>query len=85
MSLKNLAIKLRSTKCFREGILLFESMWNVLLAGPTGFGNMQRVQPGTALRGLRVDGWQVLVFEVLHDLLGQLCQHSFGQGLLGDL
>lgn len=52
MSLKNLAIKLRSTKCFREGILLFESMWNVLLAGPTGFGNMQRVQPGTALRRL---------------------------------
>lgn len=60
-------------------------MEHAFSVGPTGFSNMQRAQPDTALRGLRVDGWQVLVLEVLHDLLGQLCQHSFGQGLLGGL
>lgn len=46
---------------------------------------MQRAQSSAGLRRLRGDGWQVLVLKVLHDLLGQLRQHGFGQGLLGGL
>lgn len=80
MSFKNLAIKLRSSKCFGEGILLLKSMWTMRFR--EGFGGMQR---DVALRGLRVDGRQVSVLEVLHDLLGQLRQHGLGQGLLGGL
>jgi len=79
MSFKNLAVKLGSTKCFGEGSLLLKA------CGTCAFGSMQRAKPDRALRGLRVDGRQVSVLEVLHDLLGQLRQHSFGQGLLGRL
>lgn len=31
--------------------------------------------------GLRVGGGQVFMLEILHNLLGQFCQHSFGQRL----
>lgn len=31
--------------------------------------------------GLRVGGGQVFMLEILNNLLGQFCQHSFGQGL----
>lgn len=86
MSFKNLTIKLRSTNLGVSGRVFFieQHVEHALSVGPTDFGNMQ-LGPGTALRGLRVDGGQVLVLEVLHDLLGQLCQHSFGQCLLGGL
>ena len=32
--------------------------------------------------GLRVGGGQVFLLEILNNLLGQFCQHSFGQSLL---
>lgn len=86
MSFKNLTIKLKSTNLCVSGRVFFieQHVEHALSVGPTDFGNMQ-MGPGMALRGLRVDGGQVLVLEVLHDLLGQLCQHSFGQCLLGGL
>lgn len=37
--------------------------------------------PGWRSGGLRVRGGQVFMLEILHDLLGQFRQHSFGQGL----
>lgn len=86
MSFKNLTLKLRSTNLCVSGRVFFieQHVEHALSVGPTDFGNMQ-TGPGTALRGLQVDGGQVLVLEVLHNLLGQLCQHSFGQCLLGGL
>lgn len=47
--------------------------------GPAG---MQLLGTGWHSGGLRVGGRQVLMLEILHNLLWQLCQHSFGQGLL---
>lgn len=35
---------------------------------------------GAGSGGLRVGGGQVFMLEILHNLLGQLCQHGFGQG-----
>lgn len=46
--------------------------------GPAG---MLLLGEGWHSGGLRVGGGQVFMLEILNNLLGQFCQHSFGQGL----
>lgn len=46
--------------------------------GPAG---MLLLGEGWHSGGLRVGGGQVFMLEILNNLLGQLCQHSFRQGL----
>lgn len=48
--------------------------------GVGGRAGGRRMLLGAGSGGLRVGGGQVFVLEILHDLLGQLRQHGFGQG-----
>lgn len=55
---------------------------NVHVPGKAGSpAGMLLLGEGWRSGGLRVGGGQVFMLEILNNLLGQLCQHSFGQGL----